>query len=325
MSSDPQWFRRAYRQMLRIRLVEEHMESLYHLDEMKTPIHLCIGQEAIAVGVCDVLTHEDCIQSNHRSHGHYLAKGGDLKAMVAELYCRETGCARGRGGSMHLIDLEVGHVGSSSIVGGGIPLGTGQALAIQMQQAPQVVAVFLGDGAADEGVLYESLNFAILRKLPVIYVLEDNGWAVCSRVDRRQAMDNIFLYAPPERLATARIDGNDVEAVHAAAESAVTRARAGEGPTLIHAKTYRVRGHAGSYSDARLGYRTQEEIDDWCGRCPVERARQRLLESRAATETHLAEMTREIEEEIREAFAYARRSPLPSRDGLLKYLYQDPQ
>lgn len=310
--------------MLLIHRVEKHMESLYHLDEMKTPIHLCIGQEAIAVGVCAHLKDEDYIQSNHRSHGHYLAKGGDLKKMIAELYCRETGCSRGRGGSMHLIDTSVGHLGSSSIVGGGIPIGTGLGLASKLGGHGRVSVVFFGDGAADEGTLYESINFAVLKRLPVIYVLEDNAWAVCSHRRRRQAMPNIFLKADAEHVLSRSIDGNDLSAVYAAAGEAVERARGGQGPSLIECKTYRVRGHAGSYSDAHLGYRSQEEIDRWeKERCPVAAWRDRLLAEAVIGEDDLREMERRVDGRIREAFDYAQKSPLPAAEDLGKYLYME--
>ncbi len=311
-------------QLLLIHRVEKHMESIYHLDQMKTPIHLCIGQEAIAVGICACLETDDYIQSNHRSHGHYLAKGGDLKKMIAELYCRETGCSRGRGGSMHLVDTSVGHLGSSSIVGGGIPIGTGLALASKLAGDRKVSVVFFGDGAADEGTLYESINFAVLKQLPVIYVLEDNSWAVCSHRNSRQAMENIFLRAKPEHLVSSSIDGNDLMAVYNAGRQAVQRARAKQGPTLIECKTYRVRGHAGSYSDAHLGYRPQEEIAYWEEqRCPVKAWRDHLLEDETLSQEELREMERRVDAEIREAFDYAQKSPLPAAEDLGLYLYKE--
>ena len=178
--------------MLLIRRVQETIERRYLEDHMRSPVHLCIGQEAISAGFCHALHRDDYISSNHRGHGHYLAKGGGLNALIAELHCRKTGCSEGYGGSMHLVDRSVGHLGSSSIVGGGISIGTGMALALKMQSSQAVSMVFFGDGAADEGVLYESLNFAILKKLPVIYVLENNGWAVCSPVSSRQVGKNVF-------------------------------------------------------------------------------------------------------------------------------------
>lgn len=312
-----------YRDMLRIRKVELRMESLYHLDEMKTPIHLCIGQEAVAVGVCANLNKDDYISSNHRGHGHYLAKGGDLKSMIAELYCRETGCSKGHGGSMHLVDVSVGHIGSSSIVGGGIPIGTGLALAIQMKKQNRVSVVFFGDGAADEGVLYESVNFAILKRLSVIFIYENNQFSVCSRVSARRVDENIFHATPPDRMYTRIVDGNSVLDVYEAAKTAVNRARSGQGPSFIECKTYRVRGHAGAGSDAKLGYRTAEEITAWEAKCPVATFRNKLLSERVITEQELAEMEQEIDVEIDEAFRFAQESSLPKKEDLLLYLFKE--
>ncbi len=224
--------RNLWRSMLRIRRVQERIESEYLKDEMKTPVHLYIGQEAIATGVCAALRADDAINSNHRSHGHYLAKGGDLKAMMAELFCRSTGCSKGYGGSMHLVDVAHGNMGTSAIVGGGIPIGTGQGLAFQMQKLDRVSVVFFGDGAADEGTFYESLNFALLKKLPVVYVMENNGWAVCSPTNTRHCGDNVFHKGATDRLFSAKIDGNDPELVLETAQKAVERARRGEGAVL---------------------------------------------------------------------------------------------
>jgi TPP-dependent pyruvate/acetoin dehydrogenase alpha subunit len=217
---------KLYYDMLRIRKVQLHIESLYHLDEMKTPVHLCIGQEAVAVGVCAHLKKDDYICSNHRGHGHYLAKGGNLKRLIAELYCRETGCSKGRGGSMHLVDTSAGHVGSSSIVGGGIPIATGLALASKIQKQDRVSVVFFGDGAADEGVLYESINFAVLKQLPVIFVYENNGFSVCSRVTARQWGEIIFHKISPQHMMSVAIDGNSVLQVYEAAEQDLPNAGA---------------------------------------------------------------------------------------------------
>jgi len=323
MSLPKEVMRGLFHQMLRIRRVQLHIESLYHLDEMKTPIHLSIGQEAVAVGVSAHLRKEDFIQSNHRSHGHYLAKGGDLKALIAELYCRSTGCSKGFGGSMHLVDVSVGHMGSSSIVGGGIPIGTGLALSIAMKKENRVSVVYFSDGAADEGVLYESVNFAILKRLPVIYVYENNQYSVCSPVSARQAYDNIFHQAPPDMMASALVDGNDVFAVYDAAKAAVERARKGAGPSFLECRTYRMRGHAGSYSDAKLGYRTEEEIASWEAKDPVERLESQLLEQGVIDENEIARLEERIHAEIEEAFAFAQSSPLPGRDDLHRYLFRE--
>lgn len=312
-----------YYGMLRIRKVQLGIESLYHLDEMKTPIHLCIGQEAVAVGVCANLNPDDYISSNHRGHGHYLAKGGDLKRMIAELYCRETGCSKGRGGSMHLVDVSAGHMGSSSLVGGCIPIATGLALAIQMKKQNRVSVAFFSDGAADEGVLYESVNFAILRRLPVIFIYENNQFSVCSRVLTRRAGESIFHATPADLMHTAMVDGNSVMDVYEATKVAVNRARSGQGPSFIECKTYRVRGHAGAGSDAALGYRTAEEISAWEARCPVAIFRKKLLSERVITEQEATEMEKKIDVAIEEAFQFARESPLPKKEDLFLYLFKE--
>jgi len=311
-----------YRVMLRIRRVQERIEARYLEDHMKTPVHLCIGQEAIAAGVCLALGPGDSVQSNHRGHGHYLAKGGDLKALIAELHCKAGGCSGGFGGSMHLVDTAVGFLGSSSIVGGGIPIATGIGLAMRLRRADRVSVVFFGDGAADEGVLYESLNFAMLRRLPVVYVLEDNQWAVCSPRQGRQCGDNVFLRgADPDRLFAARLDGNDAVLVHAAAETAVARARSGAGPSLLVCDTYRILGHSGCKSQDPAGYRQDREIEDWARRCPVARLRERLVAQRLLTPADEAALEAAIAREIDEAFAFAAASPLPDAANLSRHLF----
>ncbi len=312
-----------YHDMLRIRKVQLRIESLYPLDEMKTPIHLCIGQEAVAVGVCANLNREDYISSNHRGHGHYLAKGGSLNRMIAELYCRETGCSKGRGGSMHLVDVAAGHMGSSSLVGGCIPIATGLAFAIQMKKQTGVSVAFFSDGAADEGVLYESLNFATLKQLPVIFIYENNQFSVCSRVLSRQAGEIIFHATPPDLMYTAKVDGNSVIDVYEVTKVAVNRARSGQGPSFIECKTYRIRGHAGAGSDATLGYRTAEEISTWESKCPVDTFRRKLLAGRVMTVQEAAEMERGIDAEIEKAFQFAQESPLPKKDDLFLYLFAE--
>lgn len=318
----PDKLKRLYFEMLRIRMVQLRIESLYHLDEMKTPIHMYIGQESIAAGVCAHLGKEDYISSNHRGHGHYLAKGGSLKRLIAELYCRETGCSKGRGGSMHLVDTSVGHTGSSSIVGGGIPIGTGLSLAIQMKGQDSVSVVFFGDGAAEEGVLYESVNFAILKRLPVIYIYENNQYAVCSHISVRQRGEIIFHKTNPSDMFVKVADGNSVLDVYQAAGTAVERARAGEGPSFIECKTYRLRGHAGAGTDVHLGYRLSEEISLWEARCPVTDFRKRLLKDGDMTEGESELMAKEIVNEIDEAFLFAQASPLPRGEEVEKYLFR---
>lgn len=310
-----------FHDMLRIRRIQERIESCYLEDDMKTPIHLYIGQEAIAVGICSVIEKNDYITSNHRSHGHYLAKGGDLKALIAELHCRTDGCSKGYGGSMHLVDTSVGHMGSSSIVGGGIPIGTGLALSIKMKESRQVSVVFFGDGAADEGVVYESFNFAMLKKLPVIYVLENNQWSVCSHVSARQPDENIFHQASQDLLFTQKIDGNNVNNVYEAGFKAVERARQGLGPSFIECETYRVMGHAGCKTQDSKGYRDQEEVESWEKKCPVMHFQKLLLKENILTVEDLAGMEEQIAQEIDDAFTFARKSPLPTHEDLYMNLY----
>jgi len=310
-----------FNDMLRIRRIQERIESLYLQDEMKTPVHLYNGQEAIAVGICSVLRKEDYISSNHRSHGHYLAKGGNLKALIAELHCKKDGCSKGFGGSMHLVDTSVGHMGSSSIVGGGIPIGTGLALSIQMKGSQQVSVVFFGDGAADEGVVYESFNFAMLKRLPVIYVLENNQWSVCSHVSARQPDENIFHRASRNLLFTQKVDGNNVIEVYEAGLKAVERARQGFGPSFVECETYRVMGHAGCKTQDSKVYRDQKEVEIWGNKCPVKHFQSLLFKENILTQEGLSEMETQIAQEIDEAFSFARKSPLPTREDLYVNLY----
>jgi pyruvate dehydrogenase E1 component alpha subunit len=214
-------------------------------------------------------------------------------------------------------------MGSSSIVGGGIPIGTGLGLSIQMQSQKRVSVVFFSDGAADEGVLYESVNFAVLKRLPVIYVYENNQYSVCSSPAARQAGENIFHFIPPHLMPTWKVDGNSVLEVYDAAEKAVNRAREGFGPSFIEGKTYRLRGHAGAGSDVHLGYRNQEELTCWESRCPVAAFRNHLMSAIGLTEEDLGKMEKKIDAEIEEAFLFARESPLPKKEDLLLYLYRE--
>lgn len=323
MNMTPEKSLDLYRDMLRTRRVEEAIEAQYHEDHMKTPIHLYIGQEAIAAGVCAHLRDDDPIFTTYRSHGQYLSKGGDLNRLMAELHCKETGCSKGRGGSMHVIDLSVGHYGSSAIVGGALPIATGMAFAKQMQGSDAVSVVFFGDGATEEGIFYESVNYAMLRKLPVIFVLENNEWAVCSHNSARQVGDNLFHGAKPEHLFAARVDGNDVQDVYARAGEAVAHARSGKGPAFLECVTYRVRGHAGSGSDVHLGHRSPDEVEAWESRCPLATFRDQLLSEEIMTEGDVDRLDDEINTEVENAFAFAMAGPLPAGEDLMHYIYKD--
>jgi len=311
-----------YHTMLRIRKVQLKIAELYHEDEMKTPVHLYIGQEAVATGVCANLNTDDYVFSNHRSHGHYIAKGGDVKALVAELYNRETGCSKGRGGSMHLVATSVGLPGSSSIVGGGIPLATGAALGSVLQKKNSVSVTFFGDAAVEEGVLYESINFAMLKKLPVVYVCENNLYSVYSPLSNRQAKDEIYRRFEGFSIPGYCVDGNNVIEVYRTAKEAIDNARRGQGPSFIECRTYRLRDHHGTGSGVEVGYRTQEEVDAWTARCPLASFEHFLVEQKLMTAGEIEELATAIDREVEEAFRFAQASPFPDEDDVLEHLYQ---
>jgi len=314
--------RELYRMMLKIQKVELKVDELYHEDEMKTPVHLCIGQEAIAAGVCAHLNKDDYIFSNHRGHGHYIAKGGDIKAMVAELYNRESGCSRGRGGSMHLVDTSVGLLGTSSIVGGSIPIATGAALGSVLKKDKRVSVTFFGDAAVEEGVIYESINFAMLKKLPVVYVCENNFYSVFSHLSKRQAKDDIYRRFEGLSIPGYRVDGNNVIEVYRVAKETIDNARRGGGPSFMECRTYRLRDHHGTGSGVEVGYRTQEEVEEWAARCPVENFQRFLLKQKVVTASEMEGVTAAVDAEVEEAFKFAQASPLPDENDVLEYLYQ---
>jgi len=314
--------RELYRSMLRLQKVELRVAELYHQDEMKTPVHLCLGQEAIAAGVCLNLTKDDRVFSNHRGHGHYLAKGGDLKAMIAELYNRETGCSRGRGGSMHLIDTSVGVLGTSSIVGGCIPIATGAALSSVIQKDNRVSVAFFGDAAIEEGVIYESINFAMLKTLPIIYVCENNFYSVFSHLSKRQPADEIYRRFEGFAIPSYRVDGNNVIEVYTVARKAIDNARRGGGPSFIECRTYRTRDHHGPGSGVEVGYRTQQEVDEWAARGPVESFQQFMLEQNIVTTGEVEKLAGAIDREVDGAFKFAQDSPLPDGDDIQEHLFQ---
>lgn len=310
-----------YRDMLKVRLVELKIEELYPQDEMKTPVHLCIGQEAVAVGACAGLDRKDYCFSTHRGHGHYLAKGGDLKAMIAELYGKATGCSKGRGGSMHLVDTAVGFLGTSSIIAGGIPIATGAGLSAKLRDDGKVSLVFFGDAGVEQGVFYESVSFAALKKLPVVYVCENNFYSVCTHIKKRQPDDRISARVAGFSIPGCEVDGNNVLQVYKAVKRAIDNARAGKGPALVECKTYRCRGHAGAGSDISAGYRSQCELDEWIARCPVMNFEKFLLRTRVLTEDKKKDIETALKKEIDEAFEFARSSLYPETSEIQRYLY----
>jgi TPP-dependent pyruvate/acetoin dehydrogenase alpha subunit len=306
------------RSMLRIRMVEEEIARRYPEQQMRCPVHLSIGQEAPAAAVGLALQPEDQAVSTHRSHAHYLGKGGDLPALIAELYGKATGCCGGRGGSMHLSDPRAGFAASTAIVGNSIPLGVGLALAQQLQGSHAISCVFLGDGATEEGVFYESANFAALRKLPVLFLCENNLYSVYAPLSKRQPAGRALCrVAESLGLHAQQVDGNDAEAVLAAAQDAIARLRAGEGPVFLECLTYRWREHCGPDFDDHLGYRPEGELAQWQQRDPLQQLARRLK----VEEERIIGWKREIAAEIDAAFAQALAAPFPASDSVFDGIY----
>jgi len=304
-----------YRTMLRIRVCEEAFVEPIRNREIRCPVHLYSGEEAVAAGVCAVLSREDYVLGTHRSHGHYLAKGGDLTAMVAEIFCREAGCAGGRGGSMHILDPTAGMLGAAPIVSGTIPLAVGAALASVVRGEQRVSVCFFGDGATGEGGLYESMNLAALRKLPVLFVCENNLYSTHLPVRECRVHEDVFRIAEPFGIPSRQVDGNDVLAVHAAAAEAAARARAGDGPSFLECLTYRLRGHVGpddNIQGSRTDIRPSEEIAAWRRRDPLPRLEAVLLERGLAQASEIEEMRDAVRREVEDAFALARASAFPA-------------
>lgn len=314
---------RLYSIMKRIRLFEEKIVELYPEQEMKCPVHLCIGQEAIAAGICINLKKSDYVFSNHRGHGHALAKGAEMPPLMAEFYGKASGCSKGKGGSMHIVDAESGLLGTSAIVGGGIPMAVGAALASKIKGDGRITAVFFGDGAFEEGAFYESFNFASLKRLPVIFVCENNFYATNSHQRARQFSCKISSAASAFDAPGACIDGNDALAVYEAGKEAAQRARSGGGPTLIEATTYRWKGHVGPETDHEKGCRPKDELMEWMKKCPVGRFEKHLLENSVIDGKGLVALAEKIGAEIDKAVKFAKESPYPDVSELLTDVYSD--
>jgi acetoin:2,6-dichlorophenolindophenol oxidoreductase subunit alpha len=309
-----------YRSMVRIRLFEERVAQLVETGEIRTPCHLCIGQEAIAAGVCAALETSDYVWGGHRSHGHYLAKGGDLRAVMAELFGKATGCSGGRGGSMHLVAPEVGILGTVPLVAATIPLAVGAGLAARLRGDGRVSVAFFGDGATEEGHFHESLNLAALLGLPVIFVCENNFYASHLNLLERRLSDNILSTAEVAGMVGRQLDGNDVEAVHAAALEAVTLARRGSGPTLLECRTYRWRGHVGASWDMDVGVKRKDELHQWLDKDPIARSRDRLFQIGVGA-GDCQEIERAAATEVEDAVRFARQSPYPCDGELTKHVW----
>jgi acetoin:2,6-dichlorophenolindophenol oxidoreductase subunit alpha len=309
-----------YRQMALIRHAEEVLLRLFETAEMPGFIHSYIGEEATGVGVCHALRKDDVITSTHRGHGHIIAKGGDLELFFAELYGKAAGYCKGKGGSMHVADLDLGIFGANGIVGGGVPIAAGAALAHSMQGNDRVAVAFMGDGATDIGPFHETLNLAAVWNLPVVFVVENNGFADFIRVSDHQKIERIADRAAAYGMPGETVDGNDVEAVHVAAVEAVARAREGRGPTLLECVTYRWRGH---FEGDPQPYRTSDEVEAWKDRDPLKSAEARLLSLGLADAAAIEAISAEIRAQVDAAVAFARAAPDPEPKSALEDVYTD--
>ncbi len=310
----------ALRKMYLIRRFEEGAEQAYMRGLIHGTMHLSIGQEASAVGICVALTDDDYITSTHRGHGHCIGKGADVGRMFAEFFGRETGYCRGRGGSMHIADPAKGNLGANGIVGGGIPIAVGAALSAKRLGTNAVAVSFFGDGANNEGAFHEALNMAAVWKLPVVFVCENNQYGMSTSTERSTAVKNIAERAAAYAMPGIIVDGNRFVEVAEASFEAVERARRGEGPTLIESKTYRIRGH--SRSD-RNRYRTKEEIAAWQDRDPIPLFEDELKTYGLITDHEIATIQGSVEAEIAAGIAYANESPAPSIADVTRYVYTE--
>lgn len=322
MTNSPAPLVDLYRTMLTIRRFEERCNHLYMQGRIPSTLHLYIGQEAVAAGVCAHLRADDYLLSTHRPHGHAIAKGVSLPSMMAELYAKVTGCCQGKGGSMHVGDINVGMAPAIAIVGGNIPIAAGMALAAKRLNNGRVAVSFFGEGGANEGAFHEALNMAALWNLPVVYVCENNLYAASTPVATAFKIENVADRAAAYGLPGVIVDGNDVAAVYQAAGEAIARARRGDGPTLLECKTYRLCGH--SRSDPRT-YRTKEEEALWETKDPITRLADRLQQSGLATAATLAEIEQSVKAEIDEAVAFAEASPSPVPEDTLKHVFYSSQ
>jgi pyruvate dehydrogenase E1 component alpha subunit len=307
-----------YRKMLEIRFFEEKVFDLYGQNLVPGTIHLYAGEEAIAVGVCAALERDDYITSTHRGHGHCIAKGADLKWTMAEILGKKTGYCKGKGGSMHIADFSIGMLGATAVVGAGIPIAVGAGLSIKLRKTRQVVACFFGEGASNQGTFHEGINMASVWRLPVIFICENNLYAMGTRQSRVMNIENIADRAIAYGIPGVVVDGNDVLAVYEATVKAVERARKGEGPTLIECKTYRHKGHS-RVDPAK--YRPKEEVEEWLAKDPIKRFKEKLLQEGAITEAEIQQIEQEVAAEIDEAVRFAMESPYPAPEEALEDVY----
>jgi len=311
--------------MLRIRLCEESLVEPIIKGEMKGPVHLYTGEEAIATGVCAALSRKDYVFGTHRSHGHYLAKGGTLQKLIAEIYGKETGCSKGRGGSMHIIDLKKGMLGAAPIVAGTISLAAGAALASKIKGEQRVSVSFFGDGATGEGVLYESLNFAALKKLPVIFACENNLYSTHLPIRECRPGKHIFGIGIPFGIMSFQVDGNDVLKVYETTKKAVEICKKNRGPVFIEFMTYRLRGHVGADDNVQgthTDIRPKEEIARWRKKDPIMKFERFLLKKKIFKKEELERIKKKLKDELQDAHIFAKNSPYPNPEELKKYVFK---
>jgi len=309
-----------YKDMLKIRLFEERVKQEYMQGKIAGMLHLSIGQEAVAVGICSLLAKTDYITSHHRGHGHFIARGADLKKMMAELYGKSTGYCKGKGGSMHIADLDHGHLGANGIVGGGLAIAAGAALALQLKkETGRVVICFFGDGALNIGEFHESLNLAGLWRLPVVFVCENNFYALSTHLKDASSIENIEDRAKAYGMLGLRVDGMDVLAVRDAASKVINCAREEKGPSFLVCDTYRFLGH-GRNPDTS-SYRSKEEEQEWNARCPVKTFKEKLLNKGIIIPEKTSKIEREILEEVEQSVKYAEDSPFPTIESIEEDIY----
>ncbi|MBW2367283.1 MAG: thiamine pyrophosphate-dependent dehydrogenase E1 component subunit alpha [Deltaproteobacteria bacterium] len=311
-----------YSIMMKIRRFEEKLDELVMTGKLSGFVHLCIGQEAIAAGVCATLKERDYITSHHRGHGHLIAKGGKTDIMMAELFAKTSGYCKGKGGSIHLASMDLGILGANGIVGGGLPLGVGAGLAAQYREGDDVSVIFFGDGASNQGTVHESMNLAATWKLPVVFVAENNEMGELLCREKHQCVKNIADRAVAYDMPGVAIDGNDVIAVYETTAEAVQRARTGNGPTLVECKTFRIAGHF--VGDPQV-CREKDDIECWksADKDPILRFENKILEAGVLQQTDVDKIRQDVEDEIAAAVKFAQDAPLPETEALLADVYAD--
>jgi pyruvate dehydrogenase E1 component alpha subunit len=312
-----------YRRMLKIRFFEERIVDLYARGLVPGLAHLYIGEEATAVGACAGLRDDDYITSTHRGHGHVIAKGADVKFMMAELFGKTSGYCKGKGGSMHIADVDIGILGANGIAGGGLPIAVGAALSSKCRKTDQVTVCFFGDGASNNGTFHESLNLAAVHKLPVVFVCENNQYGISTAQKKHQTIKDVSVRSTAYDIPGVTIDGNDVMAVHEAVSKAVQRARSGIGPTLVECKTYRWRGHHEGDPNQGERYRNKKDIRPWMEKCPIKRFEGLLLNEKILTQPKIDGIKEALRKEIEEAVEFANNSPFPKDQDIYEDVFQE--